>query len=143
MEPLEVLIGTSVALIFSEASKEGGKSLGKAASEQLAKLRKLIAVKLGKKEEFLDESSPEVLEGELIEAFNSDSVFASQLALIIDSVKSQNELRQVILENSKAKALKVDGVIQKSGSQSQNTTQIIGSGLVIDGEISISNVTQE
>jgi hypothetical protein len=142
MEPLEV-IGMGIALILSEASKEGGKGLGKAASEQLAKLRKLISAKFGKKEEVLANLNPEVLEDELIEAFNSDSVFASQLALIIDSVKSQNELRQVILENSKAKALNVDGIIQRKGSQSQNTTQIIGSGLEIDGEITISNVTQE
>jgi hypothetical protein len=143
MEPLEVLIGTSLVLILSEASKEGGKSLGKAASEQLTKLKKLIASKLGRKEESLVESNPEILEGELVEAISNDSVFASQLALIIDSIKSQNELKQVILENSKAKALKVDGVIQKSGSHAQNMTQIIGSGLEIDGEISISHITQE
>lgn len=143
MEPIEILVGTSIALILSEASKEGGKSLGKAASEQLSKLRKLIASKLGKQEGALSNYKPEILEGELVEAFETDSEFAAEVADVIELAQAQPELRQVILENTKGKSLKLNDITQKGSSTSQNTTQIIGSGLEIDGDISISNVTQE
>ena len=143
MEPIAVLVGTSIALIISEASKEGGKSLGKAAFGQIINLKKLVASKLERKEESLAKAEPEVLEGELMEVVQREPEFAVQLANAVNSAQAYPEVRQIVLENTKGKTLKISEVVQRKGRQTQDATQIIGTGLEIDGEISISNIIQE
>ena len=46
MEPITTVAGTIAALILGEAFKEGGKSLGKGASEKITQLFKVIREKL-------------------------------------------------------------------------------------------------
>jgi len=147
MEPISVIAATALTLLFSEAAKEGGKKLGESAAAAISSLSKLISSKLGRSEQALLEAEPDVLEAEIIDAAESDPQFAKQLAIVVEGAEANTEIRQVILEKATIKGtnrkLTIDGVTQKTDQSAQKVTQVIGGEIEIDGDISISNVSQE
>lgn len=141
---MELLAGTLLSLILSEASKEGGKSLGKAASELVENLRKTIWKRLIQKDKWPDEMEQEVLEGEIVEIFKQDKSLAAQATSVIETVKSEDKkAKQVIFEYVNARNLKVGNVTQKVTSGQSQADQAIIKNSQVEGDITIADVSQE
>ena len=144
MEPLEVLAGTTLALILTEASKESGKSLGKSASELISQLRKALWNRIIQKNKLPDISEPEVLEGEILEVFQEDPNIAEQASLVIRTVEEADEVaEQVIIEHASARNITLQGIRQVAESYKPFTRQVIASDVEVFGDINISDVTQQ
>ena len=96
MEPLEILAGTTLALILKEASKEGGKALGKSASELISQLRQALWGKIIKKNKLPGAMEPEVLEGEILEVFQEDTSLAEQAQLVVNAISQKLDKRLLV-----------------------------------------------
>ena len=143
MEPLQLLAGTALSLILSEASKEGGKSLGKAASGLVENLRKTIWKRLIQKDKWPDEMEQEELEGEIVEVFKQDESIAAQATSVIETVKSKDEIaKQVIIEHAKARNIKLGNVTQTAKSAAAIADQAVIRDAQVEGDIVISDINQ-
>lgn len=144
MEPLEILAGTTLALILTEASKESGKSLGKSASELVSQLRKALWKRIIRKNKLPDISEPEVLEGEILEVFQEDPTIAEQASLTIRTVQEADKTaEQVIIEHASARNITLQRIRQITKSSKPFTRQVIASDVEVIGDINISDVTQQ
>jgi hypothetical protein len=140
MEPLAVLAGTFITLIFTEASKEGGKILGKATTEQISQIKKFILSKLGRQEQISGDIQSEILEAEIVEVFKKEPETAEMVAFFIESVKSDPIAKQIILEYAKGRNLTLQGITQEGSLMSD---QIVVSRAEMEGDISLSNIVQK
>lgn len=141
---METLAGTVLALILSEASKESGKSIGRAASELVESLRKAIWKRLIQKDKWPDEMEQEVLEGEIVEAFQQDESLAAQATSVVETVENQDKrAKQVIVEHINARNLKVGNITQKATSTKSITEQAVIRGAQVESDIVISDINQE
>jgi len=142
-----------VSLSFSEAIKEGGKFAVKGVADTFAKLVSTIRQKLTtegmeglliRAEKDPNEKNKLQLQDELQEYINADEIFANQLKLLVEELKTQDpKIRQVILS----------GIELTGDLQAQNITQkTSGSGGSVDQEmltnikannIIIGDLTQE
>ena len=152
MEAITTVAGTIAALILSEAFKEGGKSLGKSASEKITQLFKVIREKLklagtevllARVEKQPTEPTVAILEAELVTQMSEDGDFAQKLSDLIKQLESENIVtRQIAVSGVRAGTLKVGDVIQKA-KKAGNVEQVIGSELDIDGDVVFGNLTQK
>lgn len=144
MEPLEILAGTTLALILAEASKEGGKSLGKSASELILQLRRALWKKIIQRNKLPDTMEPKVLEGEILEVFQEEPNLAEQAELVVSTVHESDETaKQVMVEYAHAKNITLERVKQIRSSSQPSVRQSLVSNVEVAGDISISDATQE
>jgi hypothetical protein len=96
MEPITTVAGTIASLILSEAFKEGGKSLGKSASEKITQVFNVIREKLklagtevllARVEKQPTEPTVAILEAELVTQMSEDEVFAQKLAELVKQLQ--------------------------------------------------------
>ena len=151
MEPITTVASTISALILSEAFKEGGKSLGKASSEKIMQLIKVIREKLkisgtdvllARVENQPTEPTVAILEAELVTQMSEDKIFAQRLDELIKELNLSGVTRQIAITDAKGYRLEVGDVTQKS-KRGGSAEQIIASKLEIDGDIKFGNLTQE
>ena len=144
MEPLEILAGTTLALILVEASKEGGKSLGQSASKLVTQLRKSLWKRIIQRNKLPDSMEPEVLEGEILEVLKEDPDLAEQADLVVSTVNESDAIaKQVMVEYAQTKNIKLERVRQTRGSSQSPINQTLVSNVDVVGDISISDAIQE
>lgn len=156
METLTALAATVTTLIFSEAFKEGGKALGKGASDKITQLVTIIKERLKKSgtdglltraEKQPTDANIAIVEAELVTQMNDDrdgKVFVQQLEELLDQLKQVGFIRQVIFSNLEGQTFEVEGEISQTSSKEGSTEQIIGSHLKVDGSIKFrGNITQQ
>lgn len=156
METLTAIAATVTTLIISEASKEGGKALGKGASDKIAQLVNIIRDRLRKSgteglltraERQPTEANIATVEAELVTQMNDSEdgkIFVQQLKELLDQLKQVGVTRQVIFSDIQCQTLEVEGDINQKARKESSTEQTIGRNLKADGSIKFrGNMTQE
>jgi hypothetical protein len=150
MEPITIA-GAIATLVLSEAFKEGGKTLGKGASDKITQLITVIREKfrlsgtevlLTRVEKQPTEPTVAILEAELVTQMSEDKIFAERLAELVKQLESVGVTRQIAITGINAASLEVGDVIQRT-KNNNSTEQVIGSNLEIGGDAKFGNLTQE
>lgn len=113
-------------LIFSEALKEGGKTLGKGVSEQVARLVTVIREKfkavgtegiLTRTQNQPTESNKSIFQAELETQINEDETFANHLKELMKQLEAAGVIRQIM-----ASGIEVSGNLEAE-DMSQKATR--------------------
>ena len=142
-----------VSLFFSEAIKEGGKFAVKGVADTFAKLVSTIRQKLTtegmeglliRAEKDPNEKNKLQLQDELQEYINADEIFANQLKLLVEELKTQDpKIRQVILSGIELTGdLKAQNITQKTSGSSGSVDQAMLTNIKANNII-IGDLTQE
>jgi hypothetical protein len=142
-----------VSLSFSEAIKEGGKFAVKGVADTFAKLVSTIRQKLTtegmeglliRAEKDPNEKNKLQLQDELQEYINADEIFANQLKLLVEELKTQDpKIRQVILSGIELTGdLKAQNITQKTSGSSGSVDQAMLTNIKANNII-IGDLTQE
>ena len=142
-----------VSLFFSEAIKEGGKFAVKGVADTFAKLVSTIRQKLTtegmeglliRAEKDPNEKNKLQLQDELQEYINADKIFANQLKLLVEELKTQDpKIRQVILSGIELTGdLKAQNITQKTSGSSGSVDQAMLTNIKANNII-IGDLTQE
>jgi hypothetical protein len=142
-----------VSLFFSEAIKEGGKFAVKGVADTFARLVSTIRQKLTtegmeglliRAEKDPNEKNKTKLQDELQEYINADEIFANQLKLLVEELKTQDpKIRQVILSGIELTGdLKAQNITQKTSGSSGSVDQAMLTNIKANN-INIGDLTQE
>ncbi len=142
-----------VSLFFSEAIKEGGKFAVKGVADTFAKLVSTIRQKLTtegmeglliRAEKDPNEKNKLQLQDELQEYINADEIFANQLKLLVEELKTQDpKIRQVILSGIELTGdLQAQNITQKTSGSSGSVDQAMLTNIKANNII-INDLTQE
>jgi len=142
-----------VSLSFSEAIKEGGKFAVKGVADTFAKLVSTIRQKLTtegmeglliRAEKDPNEKNKLQLQDELQEYINADEIFANQLKLLVEELKTQDpKIRQVILSGIELTGdLKAQNITQKTSGSSSSVDQEMLTNIKANN-INVGDLTQE
>jgi hypothetical protein len=142
-----------VSLFFSEAIKEGGKFAVKGVADTFARLVSTIRQKLTtegmeglliRAEKDPTEKNKLQLQDELQEYINADEIFANQLKLLVEELKTQDpKIRQVILSGIELTGdLKAQNITQKTSGSSGSVDQAMLTNIKANNII-IGDLTQE
>ena len=142
-----------VSLFFSEAIKEGGKFAVKGVADTFAKLVSTIRQKLTtegmeglliRAEKDPTEKNKTKLQDELQEYINADEIFANQLKLLVEELKTQDpKIRQVILSGIELTGdLKAENITQKTSGSSSSVDQEMLTNIKANN-INVGDLTQE
>ncbi|OBQ04707.1 hypothetical protein [Anabaena sp. AL09] len=142
-----------VSLFFSEAIKEGGKFAVKGVADTFAKLVSTIRQKLTtegmeglliRAEKDPNEKNKLQLQDELQEYINADKIFANQLKLLVEELKTQDpKIRQVILSGIELTGdLKAQNITQRTSGSSGSVDQAMLTNIKANNII-IGDLTQE
>lgn len=123
MEP--VALATAVTtIIFAEALKEGGKNIGKSASEQVARLLTVIREKfkiagteglLTRTQNKPTESNKTIFQAELETQINEDESFSRHIQELMKQLESTGAIKQVMASNIELSAdLEAEDMNQKA-----------------------------
>jgi hypothetical protein len=126
MEPITVVAATIATLFFSEAAKEGGKSLGTGASKLVSQLMTTVRNKfraagteglLARTENQPTEANMTLVQGELVAQMKEDGEFATQLQELLSRLEAAGVVRQVM-----ASGIEVAGDLE-AGDMSQKANR--------------------
>jgi hypothetical protein len=142
-----------VSLSFSEAIKEGGKFAVKGVADTFTRLVSTIRQKLTtegmeglliRAEKDPNEKNKLQLQDELQEYINADEIFANQLKLLVEELKTQDpKIRQVILSGIELTSdLKAQNITQKTSGSSGSVDQAMLTNIKANNII-IGDLTQE
>ena len=142
-----------VSLFFSEAIKEGGKFAVKGVADTFAKLVNTIRQKLTtegmeglliRAEKEPTEKNKTKLQDELQEYINADEIFANQLKLLVEELKTQDpKIRQIILSEIELTGdLQAQNITQKTSGSSGSVDQAMLTNIKANN-INVSGLTQE
>ena len=142
-----------VSLSFSEAIKEGGKFAVKGVADTFTKLVSTIRQKLTtegmeglliRAEKDPNEKNKLQLQDELQEYINADKIFANQLKLLVEELKTQDpKIRQVILSGIELTGdLQAQNITQKTSGSSGSVDQAMLTNIKANNII-IGDLTQE
>lgn len=152
METITAMATTITTLIFNEALKEGGKALGKSASDTVTRLVTTIRQRfkasgteglLTRAEKQPTESNIAIVKAELITQMSDDEVFVRHLEELLMPLEKIAVIQQIMASGIKAKTFEVKGdMTQKKASK--GGAQVMGTDLEIDGDVKFDgNLTQE
>jgi hypothetical protein len=105
MEPITAVAAAIAILFFSEAAKEGGKSLGAGASKLVSQLIMTVRNKfkaagteglLARTEKQPTEANMTLVQGELVAQMEEDGDFATQLQELLAQLEAAGVVRQVM-----------------------------------------------
>jgi hypothetical protein len=142
-----------VSLFFSEAIKEGGKFAVKGVADTFAKLVSTIRQKLTtegmeglliRAEKDPTKKNKLQLQYELQEYINADEIFANQLKLLVEELKTQDpKIRQVILSGIELNGdLQAQNITQKTSGSSGSVDQEMLTNIKANN-INVGDLTQE
>ncbi|MBI4781851.1 MAG: hypothetical protein HY785_11090 [Oscillatoriophycideae cyanobacterium NC_groundwater_1537_Pr4_S-0.65um_50_18] len=140
---LVTLAATVATLFFSEALKEGGKTLGKEVSERTAQLITSVRNKfkssgteglLVRAEKQPSESNIALVEAELVAQIEEDPSFATQLKDLVQQLQAAGAVRQVM-----ASRLDLSGDLE-AGDLTQRSTQAGAVDQVMLADVKAQNV---
>ncbi|MFN6563069.1 MAG: hypothetical protein RMY28_025210 [Nostoc sp. ChiSLP01] len=107
MEPVSLTAAAIATLIFSEALKEGGKTLGQGISQQFAQLLNAIRQKfqasgtegiLKRAEENPTEKNQTKFQDELETQMEEDEAFAKQLQALMTQLQANETVQQIVVK---------------------------------------------
>lgn len=144
--------GVIVSLFFSEAIKEGGKTLGKGVADTFTKFVNTVREKLKaegtegllkRAEKDPTEANKTKLQDELQTQIDTDSEFANQLKELVDQLQAQDEkIRQVVLSEIELSGdLKAKDITQKANRDGSVEQEMIKG--VKATSIDVGNLNQE
>ncbi|MBD2616312.1 hypothetical protein H6G94_34615 [Nostoc punctiforme FACHB-252] len=150
VEPLTAAV--IVSLFFSEALKEGGKTLGKSAVDTFTQLVNTIREKfkaegteglLTRAQNQPTEANKAKLQDELQTQIDADSAFANQLKELVQKIQAQDEkVRQIVLSEIELSGdLKAKDISQKATRGGSVEQEILKD--VKAQNIELRNLTQE
>ncbi len=150
VEPLTAAV--IVSLFFSEAIKEGGKTLGKGIADTFSKLVNTIREKLKaegteglltRAEKDPTEANKAKLQDELQTQIDGDGAFANQLKQLVEQLQAQDEkIRQVVLSEIELTGdLKAQDITQKAAKDGAVEQEMIKG--VKATNIDVGNLNQE
>lgn len=150
VEPLTAAV--IVSLFFSEAIKEGGKTLGKGVTDIFNKLVNTIREKLKaegtegllkRAEKDPTEANKAKLQEELQTQIDTDAAFANQLQQLVEQLQVQDEkIRQVVLSEIELSGdLKTQDITQKANRDGSVEQEMIKG--VKATNIDVGNLNQE
>ena len=150
VEPLTAAV--IVSLFFSEALKEGGKTLGKGVANTFTKFVNTVREKLKaegtegllkRAEKDPTEANKTKLQDELQTQIDTDSEFANQLKELVEQLESQDEkIRQVVLSEIELSGdLKAKDISQKANRDGSVEQEMIKG--VKATSIDVGNLEQE
>ncbi|MBS9387879.1 MAG: hypothetical protein HEQ33_02835 [Dolichospermum sp. WA123] len=142
-----------VSLSFSEAIKEGGKFAVKGVADTFTRLVSTIRQKLTtegmeglliRAEKDPNEKNKLQLQDELQEYINADEIFANQLKLLVEELKTQDpKIRQVILSGIELTGdLQAQNITQKTSESGGSVDQEMLTNIKANNII-IGDLTQE
>ena len=142
-----------VSLFFSEAIKEGGKFAVKGVADTFTRLVSTIRQKLTtegmeglliRAEKDPNEKNKLQLQDELQEYINADEIFANQLKLLVEELKTQDpKIRQVILSGIELTGdLQAQNITQKTSESGGSVDQEMLTNIKANNII-IGDLTQE
>ncbi|MDJ0620650.1 MAG: hypothetical protein QNJ63_28605 [Calothrix sp. MO_192.B10] len=151
MEAITAIATTITTLIFGEALKEGGKALGKSASDKIAQLVTNIRQRfkesgteglLTRAEKQPTESNIAIVEAELITQMNENEAFVSHLKELLQQLEKLGVNRQEMVSGVRANSLEVKGDMTQETSK--GGSQVMATDLDIAGDVKIDgNLTQK
>ena len=112
MEAVTLTAGAIATLIFSKALEKGGEKLGETISDKIGQLLNFISEKfqkegvygkLTKAQEDPSDKNKSRFERELVEQMEDDRAFAQKLKALMDELKSDEKVNQILLKNLKVK----------------------------------------
>lgn len=124
MEPIVVVAATISTLFFSEAAKEGGKSLGADTSKLISHLITAVRNKfkaagteglLARTEKQPTEANMTLVQGELVAQMEEDRAFATQLQKLLAQMETAGIVQQVMASGIEvASDLEAEDMSQKA-----------------------------
>ena len=130
MEAITLTAGAIATLIFSKAVEKGGEKLGEAVADKIGQLVKVIREKfkaeevegkLIKAEQEPSEKNKSRFERELAEQMEDDEEFAARITQLMEELKSEPKVNQILLKNLK---------VQGSAEIEEIEQEVIGKGSV-------------
>lgn len=151
MEPIALTAATIATLIFSEAFKEGGRTLGKGVSDLVSQLLSAIRSKFNQEDAeellILAEQKPEkfkpIFLSELETQMEKDEVFANQLRELMQELRKDETVNQIVLKGVKAQGSLTAGDIELKATRGRPTNQEAVVDVETGGDITIRNVRME
>lgn len=151
MEPIALTAATISTLFFSEALKEGGKSLGAGISKLVTQLTTTIRDKfklvgteglLARAEKQPTEANVNLVKAELVAQMEEDAGFATQLKELLSQLEAVGIVRQVM-----ASGIEVVGDLEAEDmTQKANRSSSVEQEMLTDVKaqnIRIGNLSQE
>jgi len=128
MEPIAVVAATIATVFFSEAAKEGGKSLGAGTSKLVSQLITTVRnrfettgakILLARAEKQPTEANVNSVQAELVAQMEEDEEFANQLQELLAQLEAVGAVRQVMASGIEvAGDLEAEEMSQKSSHSS-------------------------
>jgi hypothetical protein len=131
MEPATLAVAVAT-LFFSEALKEGGKALGKSASELAAKLIDTVRGKfresgtegvLTRAENHPSQKHIDTVQDELATQMEEDESYAAQLQTLVNQLKAAGVVRQVMASGLEVAETLEAGAMTQTASGGEDVKQ--------------------
>jgi len=152
MEPITAVAATIVTLIFSEAAKESGKSLGAGASKLVSQLITTVRNKfkasgieslVTSAEKQPTEANVNSVQAVLVAQMEGDREFATQLQELLSQLEAAGIVRQVMASGIEvAGDLKAEDMSQKA-SRGGSVEQEMLTNVKVQQNIRLGNLLQE
>jgi hypothetical protein len=151
MEPISIVSSTVAAMFFSEAVKEAGKGFGKAASEKAGQLTELVRAKFSKEgteglivraEQQPTDKNVEKVTDELTTLLQQDSEFEGQVHTLLRELELAGLTRQMMLSNAQFKGNLEVGDLNQTKEPGTPGDQIMASGITVEEDATLGNMTQ-
>lgn len=151
MEPITLTAAAIATLFFSEAAKEGGKSLGAGISKLVSQLMTTVRNKfkaagteglLARAEKQPTEANMTLVQGELVAQMEEDGEFATQLQELLSQLEAEGVVRQVMVSGIEvAGDLEAENMSQKA-SRGGSVEQEMLTNVKVQN-IRLGNLSQE
>ncbi|MDJ0577518.1 MAG: hypothetical protein QNJ65_20455 [Xenococcaceae cyanobacterium MO_234.B1] len=151
MEPLSLTAGAIATLIFSKALEKGSEKSVEAIFDKIGQLLNLIREKfqkegvegkLTKAQEKPSEKNKSRFEQELTYQMEDDEAFAKKLKTLMDELKSDKQVKDIIIEDSKIQGGAEIGDVEQTTTRGGSVTQKVVTGVEVGKDLKIGNVKQ-
>jgi len=152
MEPITITATAIITLIFSEALKESGKALGKAASEQVNQLWNLLKKKfqqagveglLTLAENEPTDQNKQMVQTILQNQMQSDEEFASELETLVEQLRSDSIIEQVFFRGVRVHGSAEVGDVEQETNRTGSVRQEAMVDVEVGNDLKIGNIKQK
>lgn len=151
MEAVTLTAGAIATLIFSKAVEKGGEKLGEGVAEKIGQLVKVIRQKFQKEgvygklikaEEEPSDKNKSRFKGELVEQMEDDEEFAARITQLMEELKSEPKVNQILLKNLKVKGSAEIEEIEQEARGEGSVSQEAVVDVEVGGDLKIGKAKQ-
>ncbi len=151
MEAATLTAGAIATLILSKALEKGGEKLGGVVAEKIGQLLKIIREKFQKEgvygklikaEQEPNEKNKSRFERELTEQMEDDEEFAARIRQLMEELKSEPKVNQILLKNLKVKGSAEIEEIEQEARGEGSVSQEAVVDVEVGGELKIGKAKQ-